>query len=116
MAKNISKRKAAPKKKVARRPALVDGVHFQFQSPRGHSEWGRYVDLGQWCGYDARLWASDKNNVACLKVGCREFLSATSARRFWHGGVSKESGRLRPHHAALVDFAAAIAKTNGWKF
>jgi hypothetical protein len=65
-------------------------------------------------GYRAFLINDGKKTR--LDVGCRIFRSRKEALAHVKNGRSQLSGALRPHWRALVDYASAVAKTNGWKW
>lgn len=94
---------------------LVEGAHYQYN---GDYE---FINLGAPHGHDARL--THTRTETRLTVGCHKFSTEKAARAHYKPGyvsdddVDNVGNRLpRPHGQALVDYAATICKTNGWKW
>jgi len=106
---------------------LVEGIHYAL-----HDGVHR-VDLGEIHGFGAVLLHDPRHRTYTtrLSVGCRCFDTKREAIRHWKHGNRwhavyniaedlafnpRDDAYQRPHAKALIEYASAICKTNGWKW
>lgn len=98
---------------MAAKKKLIAGAHYYLACGSGN----HVVDLGAPHGHPVKLFHDPRKKTTMLRAGCHAFHSAAEAKKHYSPNYkSGEDGLPRPHGQAVVAYAQAICKTNGWKW